>query len=109
MLGTVLLGGLVWVFGPLLPVLEPWLPRLLVIQSMLVVWAVANALIDGRRRGRDAALSAGLAAGDEADAVGQTLSKALTLLKKSGQRGALAELPWYAIIGPPAPARPPPC
>ena len=32
-----LLGGVVWEFGPLLPRSSHWLPRLLVIQSMLVV------------------------------------------------------------------------
>ena len=99
--GTLLLAGMVWEFGPLLPPLEPWLPRVLVIQSMLIVWAVANALIDMRRRSREGALSAGLAMGQEAEAVGQTLTKALALLKKSGQRGAMTEQPWYAIIGPP--------
>ena len=58
------------------------------------------ALIDARRRSRDAALSAGLL-GSEAEAVGATLARALSLLKKSGQRASLTELPWYAIIGPP--------
>ena len=101
LLGTILLAGVVWEFGPLLPPLEPWLPRVLVIQSMLIVWAVANALIDLRRRSREGALSAGLAMGQEAEAVGQTLTKALALLKTSGQRGAMTEQPWYAIIGPP--------
>ncbi len=102
--GTALLGGIVWTFGPLWPPLEPWLPRLLVIQSMLVVWAVANALIDARRRSREAALAAGLlgaAEGEEGAAVGATLRDALGALRKSGRRTALAELPWYAIIGPP--------
>ena len=101
LLGTILLAGVVWEFGPLLPPLEPWLPRVLVIQTMLIVWAVANALIDLRRRGREGALSAGLAMGQEAEAVGQTLTKALALLKKAGGRGAMLEQPWYAIIGPP--------
>ncbi len=101
LLGTVLLAAVVWEFGPLLPPLEPWLPRVLVIQSMLIVWAVANALIDLRRRSREGVLSAGLAMGQEAEAVGQTLTKALALLKKSGRRGAMTEQPWYAIIGPP--------
>jgi type VI secretion system protein ImpL len=104
LVGTAMLAALVWVFGPLLPPLEPWLPRLLVIQSMLVVWAVANALIDAQRRGRDSALAAGLggdAADAEATAVGRTLAEALRQMKRAGQRGTLFDQPWYAIIGPP--------
>ncbi len=102
LVGTALLAALVWVFGPLWPPLEDVLPRALVIQTMLVVWAVANALLDWRRRSRGSALMAGLGAtGAEAEAVGETLTKALGLLRKSGQRGSLTELPWYAIIGPP--------
>ncbi len=103
-IGTALLGGVVWEFGPLLPQLEPWLPRLLVIQSMLVVWALANALLDARRRSRGAALVSGLTAatsGEEVAAVGATLTNALALLRKAGQRGSLTDLPLYAIIGPP--------
>ncbi len=104
LLGTVLLGGLVWGFGPLWPPLEPLLPRALVVQGMLVVWALANALLDARRRSRETALASGLtesATGEEAAAVGATLTKALALLKQGSRRGTLAELPWYAIIGPP--------
>ena len=103
-IGTALLGGVVWEFGPLLPQLEPWLPRLLVIQSMLVVWALANALLDARRRSRGAALVSGLTAAtssEEVAAVGATLTNALALLRKAGQRGSLTDLPLYAIIGPP--------
>jgi type VI secretion system protein ImpL len=101
LLGTAILAGLVWEFGPLLPALQPVLPRVLVMQSMLVIWAVANALIDARRRSREAALSAGLAGDEEAAAVGGTFASALQQLKKSGQRSAVFALPWYAIIGPP--------
>ncbi len=103
-IGTALLGGLVWEFGPLWPPLEPALPRAVVVQGMLVVWAVANALLDARRRARETALTRGLTAsdtGEEVAAVGATLTKALALLKQGGQRNALAELPLYAIIGPP--------
>ena len=104
LLGTGGAAGLVWVFGPLWPPLEEPLPRLLVIQTLLVVWALANALLDWRRRARGAALQDGIAAsatGEEGAAVRDTLTQALSLLRKSGGRGALTDLPWYAIIGPP--------
>ena len=100
--GAGLLAGLVWVFGPLWPPLEPVLPRLLVAQSLLVAWAVGNALLDWRRRSRSAALDAGLAAaGEEGEAVGQSLAKAMARLRAAGGSAALTELPLYAIIGPP--------
>ncbi len=99
LLGTGLLAGLVWVFGPLLPPLEPVLPRIIAVQALVVAWALANALLDWRRRAREKALATGLTTG-EADAVSQTLARALALAGKGG-RASLAELPWYAIIGPP--------
>ncbi len=104
--GMALLAALVWVFGPLLPALEPVLTRVLVIQAMLVVWGAANMLLTWRRRSRDSALTAGvagsgLAASEEAAAVGEKLRSALALLKRTGRRATLNELPWYAIIGPP--------
>ncbi len=102
LLGAALLAGLVWVFGPLWPPLEPVLPRVIAVQTLLVAWAVLNALLDWRRRARDAALTAGLSeAGEESAAVGQTLAKALASMRQSAGRAALAELPWYALIGPP--------
>jgi len=104
LLGTALMAGLAWVFGPLWPVLEPVLPRVIAVQALLVAWAVANALLDWRRRARDAALGAGLsaaAAGEESAAVSQTLANALASMRRSAGRAALAELPWYALIGPP--------
>ena len=104
LLGTALLAGLAWVFGPLWPPLEPVLPRVIAVQTLLVAWAVLNALLDWRRRARDAALTAGLSeavAGEESAAVGQTLTKALASMRRSVGRAALAELPWYALIGPP--------
>ena len=104
LVGTALLAGVVWEFGPLLPLLEAVVPRVLAIQTMLLLWAVANALVEWRKLSRDKALSTGLvsaAPGQEAAGIDETLAKALKLLKGSGQRGTLAELPWYAIIGPP--------
>ena len=99
--GAVLLAGLLWLFGPLWPPLEPVLPRVVAVQTLLVVWAVANALLDWRRRLRSAALDAGLsAAGEEGAAVSAKMKEALALLRRQGA-GTLTELPWYAIIGPP--------
>jgi len=101
-LGTAILAGLAWVFGPLLPALEPALPRLLIVQGLLLAWAVANAGLDWRRRARNAALDAGIsAAAAEGAAVDDSLRQALALLRARGSRGRLADLPLYAIIGPP--------
>ena len=110
--GVALLALLTWLFGPLLTVLEDWLPRLLIVAVLLAAWAGANFLLDARRRRRDRALTAGLtatsaepgpdAAQEEAAALGEKLATALALLKKArGKRGYLYEQPWYAIIGPP--------
>ncbi len=104
--GTALLAGLAWFFGPLLPWFEDWLPRLALVVALLALWGGVNALLDMRRRQRDAALARGLAASteetEEAWALRTRLTTALGLLKKSlGRRGYLYEQPWYAIIGPP--------
>jgi type VI secretion system protein ImpL len=102
--GTALLAGLAWVFGPLLPPFDDTVPRAAVVAALLVVWAVANLLLDWRRRQRDGALSKGLTAdaAEETAAVREKLATALRLLKRTGAaRGALYEQPWYAIIGPP--------
>lgn len=111
-LGTALLAGLLWFFGPLLPQFEDWAVRLAIIVLMLVVWAGTNLLFDWRRRRREAALTRGVtaaavdpaavAAADEAAALRDKLTAALTLLKKArATKGYLYEQPWYAIIGPP--------
>jgi len=104
LLGTALLGGLAWEFGPLLPQLQDWTIRLAIVLAMLLVWAAANLLLDWRRRGRDRALTAGLtaSAAEEAAALRDKLTTALGLLKRARRsRGYLYEQPWYAIIGPP--------
>jgi type VI secretion system protein ImpL len=116
LLGTLLLAGLVWFFGPLLAFLEDWLPRLIVVLLMLAVWAGVNLLLDRRRRRREAALAEGVTAGaeaahadpalaasaEEAAALREKLTTALGLLRRArGTRGYLYEQPWYAIIGPP--------
>jgi type VI secretion system protein ImpL len=109
-LGTVLLAALVWVFGPFLPALESWLPRAAIILALILVWCGVNLLIDYRRRARDQALVKGVAeacpaaaaSAEEAVAMQEKLSRAMTLLRKTrGTRGWLYEQPWYAIIGPP--------
>src|SRR5580700_6559316 len=104
LLGVVLLAGLLWVFGPLLPQLEDWPIRLVLVLVMLLIWAVANLLLELLRRGRDTTLTAGLTSSTEEEtaALGDKLATALRLLKrKQGSRGYLYEQPWYAIIGPP--------
>jgi type VI secretion system protein ImpL len=104
LLGTALLAGLAWVFGPLLPPLADWPMRLALILVMLLVWAVANLLLELLRRGRETALEAGLTSqtAEEAAALRDKLSIALRLLKRTQRsRGYLYEQPWYAIIGPP--------
>ncbi len=109
-IGTALLAALVWVFGPFLAALEPWLPRAAVIAVLFGVWVVANLAIDWRRRARDTALATGVAEADpaavasaeEADALQERLGRAMALLRKArGQRGYLYQEPWYVIIGPP--------
>ena len=110
--GTALLGTLVWFFGPFLSFLESWEIRVALIILMFLVWAGTNLLLDWRRRRRDAALAEGvtatsadpsaLASAEEAAALQDKLTTALTLLRKArGTKGYLYEQPWYVIIGPP--------
>ena len=110
--GVVLIGLLVWYFGPYLEILESWIPRAAIIGVLVLIWALVNFLLDWRRRRNDADLVAGLTAtaddpslnatAEEAAAMKEKLTTALNLLKKaSGSRGYLYEQPWYAIIGPP--------
>jgi type VI secretion system protein ImpL len=105
-IGIALLAGVVWFFAPLLPGFEDWPPRLALLAALLLAWGGGNALLDIRRRRRDAALTRGIASSPEADEEAQALRARLTtalgLLRKSlGSRGYLYEQPWYAIIGPP--------
>ena len=110
--GVAILALLIWFFGPLLPLLEGWVARLVVILCLLVVWAAANVALDFNRRRREQKLESGVAekAADEADdrsneeaaALRDRMSTALSLLKRArGTRGYLYEQPWYVIIGPP--------
>jgi type VI secretion system protein ImpL len=115
--GTALLAGLVWIFGPLLPALEELWPRAAIIAGLLVIWAAVNLILDARRRRRDQALVAGITDGpkgaagradpnersrEEAGRLADKLATAMALLKQArGARGYLYEQPWYVIIGPP--------
>ncbi len=101
LVGTALLGGVLWWFGPLWPPLEPALPRIAGVQGLVLLWVIGNVALDARKRRRSTALTAGLSeAGEERAAIGQSFERALSLLGKQG-RAALTDLPWYAIIGPP--------
>ncbi len=111
-LGVLLLAILVWVFGPLLAALAGTMVRFAVVIVFLLVWLAANLLLDRARRRRERTLEAGVAAtgpdpgqreiADEQAALAEKLAASLALLRRArGTRGALYELPWYAIIGPP--------
>ncbi len=110
--GVVLLSVLVWLFGPFLSFLEDWIPRVIVIALMLLIWLGVNFWLDRRKKKNEAALVEGVtavqtdptaaASAEEVVAMRDKLTTALALLKKaSGSRGYLYEQPWYAIIGPP--------
>ena len=106
-LGIVSLACVVCFLGPLLPGLEPLLPRLSVIVALLLTWGGSNLVLDARQRRRDGVLRRGIAARsaeetDEVQALRMRLAMALDLLKNSLRgRGYLYQQPWYAIIGPP--------
>ena len=110
--GIAILAVLVWLFGPLIPSFESWVPRLAVVIGLLLIWATSNLSLDLLHRRREQKLESGVAekvpekaddgAGEEAAALRERMSTALGLLKKArGTRGYLYEQPWYAIIGPP--------
>ncbi len=110
--GVAILGLLVWFFGPLIEFFEGWLPRLVVVVVMLLIWGISNLLLDLYRRRREQRLETGVAehtvesvddgTGEETAALRERMSTALNLLKRArGTRGYLYEQPWYAIIGPP--------
>ena len=111
-LGIVILAVLIWLFGPLIPSFESWVPRLAIVIGLLLTWATSNLSLDLLHRRREQKLESGVAekapekvddgTGEEAAALRERMSTALTLLKKArGTRGYLYEQPWYAIIGPP--------
>jgi type VI secretion system protein ImpL len=96
--GIVLLGVLVWLFGPFLSLLADWQPRAIVIAVMVLLWGGLNFWLDRRRRKREAALLKGVTAVDpttaasaeEADAVREKLTTALSLLRKASVRAAIS-------------------
>src|SRR5215469_11796961 len=111
-IGVALLSALVWLFGPFLSFLEDRLTRVVVIAVMLLIWGGVNFWLDRRRKKNETDLVEGVtaaqadptaaASAEEAAAMRDRLTTALTLLKKaSGSRGYLYEQPWYVIIGPP--------
>ncbi|WP_395712239.1 type VI secretion system membrane subunit TssM [Reyranella sp.] len=109
--GIAILSVLVWLFGPLVEMLEGWVPRTAVIVGLVLIWAVVNLLLDLLHRRREHNLEKGVAESaeaaddgtrEEALALGERMSQALSLLKKArGTHGYLYEQPWYVIIGPP--------
>lgn len=114
LIGVGLLATLIWWFGPLLAVggfapLESEYARLGLIAVLVLIWAVWTFLAWRKRKKAEAALIEGAAAGDptaeavsdEVAALKSKLAEALTLLSKARGSGALYELPWYVIIGPP--------
>ena len=88
--GIAILALLVWLFGPLLPSFESWVPRLAVVVGLLLTWATSNLLLDLLHRRREQKLESGVAektpekaddgAGEEAAALRERMSTALALL-----------------------------
>jgi type VI secretion system protein ImpL len=109
--GIAILSALVWFFGPLIEMLEGWIPRTAIIAGLVLIWAVVNLLLDLLRRRREHNLEKGVAESveaaddgtrEEALALSERMTQALSLLKKArGTHGYLYEQPWYVIIGPP--------
>ena len=120
LLGVLLLGLVVWFFGPLLAVgitrpLETEFARGGVIGACLLAWLVWNLTHVWHARKRDKALVDGVAAeqvdpseaasAEEVALLGGRLREALHALKRAklgGRSGRyLYQLPWYLFIGPP--------
>jgi type VI secretion system protein ImpL len=118
--GLISSAAMVWLYGPMLSVLEGWLPRVLVLIAMTFVWMGVNVAIDAFHRRVEQRLAQGVTAGGPAATAApgapsgaasgaedvaeqrERLTRAMTLLRKArGTRGYLYEQPWYAIIGPP--------
>ncbi len=110
LIGVAVLAALLWFFGPFIAALAGIVVRLAIILLLLLVWLGVNLWLDRRRRQRDAALAAGVAAAtpdanagaEEVAALSDRLKTSLALLRKArGTKGYIYEQPWYAIIGPP--------
>ena len=111
-IGVALLAVLVWVFGPLLPVLQSVIIRAAIVAVILLLWLGINLFVSWRKRSAENDLAKGVAEGpvdptiaasaEERAALHDKLTTAMALLKKArGSRGYLYEQPWYVIIGPP--------
>ena len=94
--GVLLIGLLIWFFGPFLAFLESWIPRAIIIAVMVLIWAGVNFWLDRRRKKNDDALVAGVtataadptalaASAEEVAAMRDKLTTALTLLKKASR------------------------
>jgi len=51
--GIAILAVLVWLFGPLIPSFESWVPRLAVVIGLLLTWATSNLSLDLLHRRRE--------------------------------------------------------
>ena len=94
LIGVALLAALVWVFGPFLTYLEPWIARAEVIAAMVVIWGAVNFWLSRRRRKKERALLQGVtaapvdpsvaASAEEAAAMRERLMTALALGVSAG-------------------------
>jgi type VI secretion system protein ImpL len=118
--GAIAFALLIWFLGPFIPFLTGVLARSLCVAIVIVVWLVANLILDIRAARRNAEMiakvtdtprerSLSAADSDAAEEMGilrERLEEALAQLRKSpssanGKRQYLYELPWYILIGPP--------
>ncbi len=119
-LGVLVLGTLIWFFGPLIgfgeahPLDSPTV-RIVVIAMLVALWLVLNLTQDLHAARKDKGLAEGLAApAPDADATAtaeemavlsarlRTALKDLRHAKLGGRSGRrLYQLPWYMFIGPP--------
>ena len=85
LVGVQMLCGIVWVLGPLLAPLESQEARFGVLIGIVLIWAVANLLLDWLRSRQENALTQGVAgaADEEVAAVGAKLATALTRSRTS--------------------------
>src|ERR1700688_5102663 len=61
-IGVLLIGLLIWFFGPFLSFLESWIARATIIAVLVLIWAGVNFWLDRRRKKNDDALVAGVTA-----------------------------------------------
>lgn len=101
--GLALLAGLVWFLGPLLPVLESTVFRLVLCAALFLAWGGAAFFIVYRLRRREAELEAGLlgSLSDAAEEAETLRARFAAALKTLSHANLLHSQPWYVIIGPP--------